>query len=172
MRALIINYATRRISVGSCQDLPIIHKQLETGIPWHIETDYFETLVPFDIVTFSNVAGLPGIIKLFLNGSMAYKTIGLTYLLGFIASVAYHSHHEQKYQKVDALIAKANVAVLLVAFQWSYSSIVKVTIAFFFYLLAMGRERSVLRYRYTLFHTLFHCMMGLAFYEVVSDTLQ
>jgi hypothetical protein len=157
--------------VGACHDLSIIHKQLETGISWHSNTEYFETFVPFDIVTLSNVAGLPGIIQLFLNGTVAYQTLGLSFLIGFLTSWAYHIHHEQKYQKIDAFFAKANCAILILAFQWSYSAIVYAFIAFCFYLLGMGREQSLLRHRYTLFHSLFHVMTGLAFYEIVSETV-
>lgn len=136
-------------------------------IPIKITYDPFELLAVVDIVSFSNLTMLPGIIKLFWNGEFL---IGALSTYTFYISWLYHRSNESSYAMLDSFLAKCLCTIALVRFykNITYHFIGTLFLTVWLYYAGTPRDpANSFRGPYVVYHSLFHCVLSYAAYQLV-----
>lgn len=136
-------------------------------IPIAITYDPYELLGVIDLVTFSNISMLPAIFHLF--ASKDYY-IGSLASCVFFTSWCYHSSCEKHYMEIDSIMAKILILFAVIRYYMNITIQLACTciVAFWLYYIGTPRNSSEFRGPYIVYHSLYHCVLSYAAYQLVA----
>jgi len=181
IRPVIIDYLHRKLEILDPIDAsdPNLDTKLllalKASVPYNPQFSDVETLETntnrhiIDYVMFSNTFMVPSLIKgLFLKhyGSLFWGFLSVS------SSFAYHWSVETKFNDYDRLFARIIISWFLYWYALKSSLLCRIAFvsALCCFFKASGRRHSECRSpRYSFWHTLFHCLIGLASYTALEE---
>jgi len=178
IRCMLVDYTTRTIKFSddmvpddsklqnvlghACPFVPA-----RSELPIHDAYDNFELLCIFDSLIWTNLSMLPTILELYFIGKFYLFFLALCTM---IISMIYHRERESKFILLDKIFAK----LLIFSCLWTFRSnitidfTVHLCIALIFYWAGTGRKTGNFRGPYIVFHSIFHVLMSLSAWKLVS----